>query len=88
VTDHRVFFRSSADNHKRLIVDIDYDSDDIKYLTELEFADSDVQFQQMPFTQTDLNLERSSVDAAISNADHLGQPVQPQLNKVLRQALI
>ncbi|PJF24854.1 MAG: hypothetical protein CUN53_15735 [Phototrophicales bacterium] len=46
---------------------------DIKYLTELEFVGSHVQFQQMPFTQTDLNLERSSVDAAISNADHLSR---------------
>lgn len=92
VTDHRVFFRSSTDNHKRLIVGIDYDSYDIKYLTELEFADSDVQFQQMPFTQTDLNLERSSVDAAISNADHLGRlmgkefssrPLSPKVQTII-----
>jgi hypothetical protein len=92
VTDHRVFFRSSADNHKQLIVGIDYDSYDIKYLTELEFADSDVQFQQMPFTQTDLNLERSSVDAAISNADHLGRlmgkefssrPLSPKVQTII-----
>jgi hypothetical protein len=92
VTDHRVFFRSSVQHDRPLIVGIDYDSYDIKYLTELEFADSDVQFQQMPFTQTDLNLERSSVDAAISNADHLGRlmgkefssrPLSPKVQAII-----
>jgi hypothetical protein len=92
VTDHRVFFRSSIQHDRPLIVGIDYDSYDIKYLTELEFADSDVQFQQMPFTQTDLNLERSSVDAAISNADHLSRlmgkefssrPLSPKVQAII-----
>ena len=74
VTDHRVFYKSEKkDSHEHLRVGIDNESFDIKYLTELEFADDDVDFQEMPFLQIDLYLGSSHVDAAISNRDHLGR---------------
>jgi hypothetical protein len=72
VTDHRVFYRNDRPTSERpLRVGIDLDSFDIKYLTELEFAGSNVEFVPMPFVQTDRHLEQSPVDAAISNLDHL-----------------
>ena len=72
VTDHRVFYkREQRDASQHLRVGIDSESFDIKYLTELEFAESEVDFQEMPFLQIDLYLESSHVDAAISNLDHL-----------------
>lgn len=72
VTDHRVFYKK--DNRledKPMRIGIDLDSFDIKYLTELEFTDHNVEFIPMPFVQTDRHLEQSPVDAAISNLDHL-----------------
>lgn len=74
VTDHRVFYRSGKENAPgTLRVGIDPDSFDIQYLTELEFAGQDVEFTQITFIQSDLHLERSPVDAAISNLDHLAR---------------
>ncbi|MBL8153765.1 MAG: hypothetical protein JNM70_06240 [Anaerolineae bacterium] len=93
VTDHRVFFRNQQPPEGRpLVVGIDYDSFDVKYITELEFADREVEFQQIPYTLSDLNLERSSVDAAISDADHLerlhskeatSRPLSPKVQALL-----
>jgi len=72
VTDHRVFYRRTKRNTShRLRVGIDNDSFDIKYLTELEFAETEADFHQMTLMQIDLHLESSHVDAAISNLDHL-----------------
>jgi hypothetical protein len=72
VTDHRVFSRNKRDdNQKPLRVGIDLDSFDIKYLTELEFAQENVEFVPTPFVQTDRYLEQSPVDMAISNLDHI-----------------
>jgi hypothetical protein len=72
VTDHRVFYRrSSSPGERPLRVGIDLDSFDIKYLTELEFAKENVEYFPMPFVQADRNFEKSPVDAAISNLDHL-----------------
>jgi hypothetical protein len=72
VTDHRVFYKGEKpDPSRRLRVGIDNESFDIKYLTELEFEDSNAEFQEMPLLQIDLYLGSSHVDAAISNLDHL-----------------
>jgi hypothetical protein len=71
VTDHRVFFRRRKENSGPLKVGIDYDSYDMQYLTELEFAGQEVEFHPMTFIQSDLHLAKSPVDAAISNLDHL-----------------
>lgn len=72
VTDHRVFYRrSQGQGSQPLRVGIDRDSFDIKYLTELEFAGNEVEYHQVTFTQSDLHLANSGVDAAISNLDHL-----------------
>jgi len=74
VTDHRVFYRrEKQDPSQQFRVGIDHESFDIKYLTELEFGESDVEFQKMPFLQIDLYLGSSHVDAAISNLDHLAR---------------
>jgi len=74
VTDHRVFYKGEKhDTSQQLRVGIDNESFDIKYLTELEFANDNVVFQEMPFLQIDLYLGSSHVDAAISNQDHLGR---------------
>lgn len=72
VTDHRVFFRTHPIiKNQPLKVGIDPDSFDIKFITELEFSQQNVELIPIPFVQIDLHLEKSSVDTAISNADHL-----------------
>lgn len=93
VTDHRVFFRKGvSDSTHPLRVGIDNDSFDIKYLTELEFKDRDVEFHPMTFMQTDLHMEQSPVDAAISNQDHLermkntgitSRPLSPAVQEIM-----
>lgn len=93
VTDHCVFFRRSRqDVSNGLTVGVDPDSFDIKYLTELEFADCEVTFHPMTFTQIDLHLEKSFVDAAISNGDHLemlaskeiaSRPLSPRVQAII-----
>ncbi len=92
VTDHRVFYRvHPSDPGQPLRVGIDPDSFDIACITRLEFADQPVQFIPLPFVQTDLHLEKSAVDAAISNIDHLQRLVssaiasRPLSPVVLRQ---
>lgn len=95
VSDHRVFYRRQRQNPSQpLTVGIDPDSFDIKYLTELEFADDEVTFHQMTFTQIDLHLEASSVDAAITNSDHLerlisdkftSRPLSPKVQAIIGQ---
>jgi hypothetical protein len=71
VDEHRVFFRPNRDPASRpLTVGYDPDSFDHKFLTELEFT-GDVVFQPMTFTQIDLHLEDSPVDAAVTNGDFL-----------------
>lgn len=72
VKAHRIFYRkSSVEKTDPLVVGIDHDSFDVTYLTELEFAGNSVQYQEMTFTQIDLHMAKSSVDAAVSNSDHL-----------------
>jgi hypothetical protein len=72
VTDHRVFFRTQPSHPAQpLRVGIDADSYDIKYITELEFSRQNIELVPVPFVQIDLHLEKSAVDAAISNIDHL-----------------
>jgi hypothetical protein len=73
VTDHRVFYRAKKDQKSKLRVGIDLDSFDVKYLSELEFVDSEVEFCPMNFLVADRHFEQSSVDAAISNLDHVDQ---------------
>lgn len=70
--EHRVFYRSSSDGSSQpWKVGIDYESLDIRLLTEMEFAGSNVEFQSMTFTQIDLHLEDSPVDAAITTSDFM-----------------
>jgi hypothetical protein len=72
VKGHRIFYRrSSMDHDGPIVVGIDHDSFDVTYLTELEFAGSRVRYQEVTFTQIDLHMAESSVDAAVSNSDHL-----------------
>jgi hypothetical protein len=76
VMDHQVVFRCTSDKGPRpLRVGIDIDSFDIKYLTKLEFADSDVEYCPVTFMEIDRHLDQSSLDAAISNLDYLDQRV-------------
>ena len=80
VTDHRVYYRrGKQDPERKLRVGIDYDSFDLVYLTELEFKDENVEFCEMPFIQIDRYLERSSVDAAISNIDHIERLISDEI---------
>jgi hypothetical protein len=93
VTDHRVFYRNDRRTEDKPIrIGIDLDSFDIKYLTELEFANEEVEFVSMPFVQTDRHLEQSPVDAAISNLDHLerlksseitSRPLSPRVQNLI-----
>jgi hypothetical protein len=72
VKGHRIFYRRHRVNPDGpLVVGIDHDSFDVTYLTELEFAGSDVRYQEVTFTQIDMHMAESSVDAAVSNSDHL-----------------
>jgi hypothetical protein len=72
VQEHMVLFRQNRESTAHpLTVGFDPDSLDVKYLTELEFADREINLQPMTFTQIDLHLEDSSVDAAITNGDFL-----------------
>jgi hypothetical protein len=80
VMDHQVVFRRTGDTGPRpLRVGIDVDSFDIKYLTKLEFADSDVEYCPVTFMEIDLHLDQSSLDAAISNLDYLDQRVGKEI---------
>jgi hypothetical protein len=93
VKAHRIFYRKSSFEKKdRLVVGIDRDSFDVSYLTELEFAGEEVLFQEMTFTQIDLHMAESSVDAAVSNSDHLeritgneiaSRPLSPHVRQML-----
>ncbi len=70
VEEHQVFIRQGAETAGHpLVVGYDPESYDVKFLTELEFAGSNVTLQPMTFTQIDLHLEDSPVDAAITNGD-------------------
>jgi hypothetical protein len=81
VTDHRVFYRVAQEKSaKPLRVGMDVDSFDLKYLTELEFAQSPVEFHPMTYSETDRNLEKSSVDATISNIDHLEHLISAEIS--------
>lgn len=80
VTDHRVYYRRGKQSpERRLRVGIDYDSFDLVYLTELEFNHENVEFCEMPFIQIDRYLEKSSVDAAISNIDHIERLISDEI---------
>jgi hypothetical protein len=80
VMDHQVIFRRTSDKGPRpLRVGIDVDSFDIKYLTKLEFADSDVEYCPVTFMEIDRHLDQSSLDAAISNLDYLDQRVGKEI---------
>lgn len=93
VEEHRVFFRPDSNVDSRsLIVGYDPESVDVKYLTELEFGKKHVKYQEMTFTQIDLHLEDSSVDAAITNGDFaeqltnkgfMSRPLSPHTRAVL-----
>jgi hypothetical protein len=60
-------------------VGIDLDSFDIKYLTELEFAGSQVDFRPTTFSETDRHLDQSAVDAVVSNLDHLDHLISDEI---------
>jgi hypothetical protein len=93
VTDHCILYRKDIQPEGRpLRVGIDLDSFDIKLITELEFAGMDVEFFPMSFVQADRNFDRSQVDAAISNHDHverrksdsiLSRPLSPAVQQIV-----
>jgi hypothetical protein len=93
VTDHRIFYRSTKEENTRsLRVGIDLDSFDIKYLTELEFSEHEVEYCPMNYLIADRHFEQSSVDAAISNLDHVDQltskeilsrPLSPKVQEII-----
>ena len=72
VQEHRVFVRKSKSNGtaaRPKTVGYDPDSFDVEYLTKLEFKDSKVNLQPITFTQIDLHLEDTALDAAVTNSD-------------------
>ena len=93
VQEHIVLFRQNSEAVAHpLIVGFDPDSFDVKYLTELEFAGRNVNLQPMTFTQIDLHLEDSSVDAAITNVAFLerltyrgfiSRPLSPRVKTIV-----
>jgi YhfZ C-terminal domain/Helix-turn-helix domain len=80
VKAHRIFYRKNLSQKEGpLVVGIDRESFDVSYLTELEFADVEVVYQEVTFTQIDLHMAESSVDAAVSNSDHLERIIGDEL---------
>jgi hypothetical protein len=80
VKQHRVFYqRNRPHTDGPLIVGIDHDSFDVTYLTELEFGGQDVRYQELTFTQIDLYMAESAVDAAVSNSDHLERMIGDEI---------
>jgi len=71
VSGHRVYYRRRKPKSAELLrVGVDNASFDVKFLTELEFSEKNVEFHQMSFVQIDSHLEESAADAAISDIDH------------------
>lgn len=93
LSDHRVFYRKGLDfSGPQIRVAIDKDSFDIKYLTELEFANADAVYQEVTLMQIGRHLARGLVDAAIWNIDHmeaflneniLSRPLSPEVRAVI-----
>jgi DNA-binding Lrp family transcriptional regulator len=93
VTDHRVFFqKSSKSNSQPLRVGIDVDSFDIKYLTELEFPEEEVDYEKITLMQIGRHLLEGFVDAAIWNIDHMtpiinddidSRPLSPEVRDLI-----
>lgn len=80
VKEHRVFYRRNRlHSGQPLIVGIDHDSFDVTYLTELEFAGQAVRYQELTFTQIDLHMAESAVEAAVSNSDHLERMIGDEI---------
>lgn len=72
LTDHRVFIKKNTlQADQELRVGIDYDSYDIKFLTELEFMDQPVVFKRVTLMQIGRHLQEGYIDAAIWNIDHM-----------------
>jgi hypothetical protein len=72
VKAHKVFYRTSKKGPKELrIVAIDYDSYDQSRLTELEFAEKDVQFKEITFMNIHRHLREGLVDATVSSEDDM-----------------
>jgi len=68
--EHRVYIRkSSRSKSQALTVGYDPDSFDVEYLTKLEFKGKGVNLQPITFTQIDLHLEETGLDAAVTNGD-------------------
>lgn len=93
VSAHCVFYRRHDKSEKRkLRVAIDRDSHDIERLTELEFADQDVQFVPITYVQIPRHLREGHVDAAVWNLDdmsmHLGDQIAHRpLSEKVRDAV-
>lgn len=72
VARHEVFYRPQRTNaEKPLRVAIDRDSFDVKGLTELEFADQEVEFKPVTFMQLPRLLRNDYVDAGIWSIDDM-----------------
>ncbi len=72
VDEHRLFYRGSSESlSRKWRVGVDPESLDISYLTNLEFENKDIELINMTFTQIDLHLEDSPIDAAISTLDFM-----------------
>jgi len=93
ITDHRLFYKQGPGHPKKIQrVGIDYDSYDIKYLTELEFADMQVEYHQVTLLQIGRLLQEGQIDAAIWNSDHMkpyldpsigSRPLSPQVRELI-----
>src|SRR5690554_2442468 len=89
--EHRVFFRSDVYTEGPLRVAIDRDSADLQRLTEIEFADADVEFISSTFLQYVQMLEQGIVDAVVWDTDEAkgrlpdSYPSRPLSDKVLQE---
>lgn len=93
LTDHQVFEKkSSPEATKPLRVGIEYDSFDLKYLTELEFEGIPVEYHQVTLMQIGRLLQEALIDAAIWNSDHMkpflddtivSRPLSPHVRQII-----
>lgn len=80
VIRHKVFYQPKVlDQVGPIRVGIDSDSFDMEYLTNLEFADKEVEFKPVSYMQTQRLLKDDYVDAAVWSIDdmeaHLGDQI-------------
>lgn len=79
VSDYCVFYRPLPESERRLRVGVDQDSFDHVRLSELEFADQDVELRPVSYIQLPRLLKSGHVDATVWTTDQVEAYVSPDI---------